>query len=211
MAPSHRSSPPSRRPKSSTSRRHSRRRAWARRGRPGRCRVAGLPPSRGAPSLGGRGDHLGSPRGRVGRPIRLLAGGRRRLRDFGRPRRLQPGRAAPAGSWGRRVVGPTPYASRSVLSRGVEVDRVSVCVPSGRALVGSPPGRLRLCVRPLSIVLCTATHMQGGPYAYASHYALSGIRKLGACTSLLRHQSQNAAALNAARRTPPPSKINKYT
>ena len=106
-------------------------------------------PSRGAPSLGGRGDHLGSPRWRVGRPIRLLAGGRRRLRDFGRPRRLQPGRAAPAGSWGRRVVGPTPYASRSGLSRGVEVDRVSVCVPSGRALVGSPPGRLRLCVRPL--------------------------------------------------------------
>mmetsp|Transcript_2427 Transcript_2427/g.7226 ORF Transcript_2427/g.7226 Transcript_2427/m.7226 type:complete len:223 (-) Transcript_2427:1291-1959(-) len=120
--------PPCRRwPKSSTSRRHSLRRAWACRGRPGRCRVAGLPPSRGAPSLGGRGDHLGSPRGRVGRPIRLLAGGRRRLRDFGRSRRLQPSRAAPSGSWGRRVVGLTPYASRGGLSRGVEVGRVSVC------------------------------------------------------------------------------------
>ncbi len=139
MAPSHRSSPPSRRPKSSTSRRHSRRRAWACRGRLGRCRVAGPPPSRGAPSLGGRGDHLGSPRGRVGRPIRLLAGGRRRLRDFGRPRRLQPGRAAPAGSWGRRAVRPTPYASRSGLSRGVKVGRVSVCAfrtGSGREPAG---------------------------------------------------------------------------
>jgi len=143
--------PPCRRwPKSSTSRRHSRRRAWACIGRLGRCRVAGPPPSRGAPSLGGRGDHLGSPRGRVGRPIRLLAGGRRRLRDFGRTRRLQPSRAAPAGSWDRRAVGPTPYASRSELYRGVKVGRVSEIVPSGRALVaGSPPGRLRLCVRPL--------------------------------------------------------------
>ena len=123
----------------SWSRRHSRRRAWARRGWPGRCRVAGLPPSCGAPSLGGRGDHLGSPRGRVGRPIRLLAGGRRRLRDFGRPSRLQPGRAAPAGSWGRRAVGPTPYASRSGLSRGVKVGRVSVCglrTGSGREPAG---------------------------------------------------------------------------
>ena len=73
------------------------------------------------------GDHLGSPRGRVGRPIRLLAGGRRRLRDFGRTRRLQPSRAAPAGSWGRRAVGPTPYASRSELYRGVKVGRVSDC------------------------------------------------------------------------------------
>ena len=56
-----------------------------------------------------------------------------------------------------------------------------------------------------TIVLCTATHMQGGPYAYASHYALSGIRKLGACTSLA---SPNASHY-AARRTPPPSKINR--
>ena len=55
------------------------------------------------------------------------------------------------------------------------------------------------------IVLCTATHMHGGPYAYASHYALSGIRKLGACTSLA---SPNASHY-AARRTPPPSKINR--
>ena len=55
------------------------------------------------------------------------------------------------------------------------------------------------------IVSCTATHMQGGPYAYASHYALSGIRKLGACTSLA---SPNASHY-AARRTPPPSKINR--
>ena len=105
----------------------------------GRFRVAGPPPSRGAPSLGGRGDHLGSPRGRVGRPIRLLAGGRRRLRDFGLPRRLQPSRAAPAGSWGRRAVGPTPYASRSGLSRGVKVGRVSVCglrTGSGREPAG---------------------------------------------------------------------------
>ena len=47
--------------------------------------------------------------------------------------------------------------------------------------------------------------MQGGPYAYASHYALSGIRKLGACTSLA---SPNASHY-AARRTPPPSKINR--
>mmetsp|Transcript_3654 Transcript_3654/g.11769 ORF Transcript_3654/g.11769 Transcript_3654/m.11769 type:complete len:251 (+) Transcript_3654:451-1203(+) len=132
--------PPCRRwPKSSTSRRHSRRRAWACIGRLGRCRVAGPPPSRGAPSLGGRGDHLGSPRGRVGRPIRLLAGGRRRLRDFGRPRRLQPGRAAPAGSWGRRAVGPIPCASRGGLSRGVKVGRVSVCslqTGSGREPAG---------------------------------------------------------------------------
>ena len=59
--------------------------AWARRGRPGRCRVAGLPPPRGAPSLGGRGYHLGSPRGRVGRPIRLLAGGRRGSAILGAP------------------------------------------------------------------------------------------------------------------------------
>ena len=51
----------------------------------------------------------------------------------------------------------------------------------------------------------TATHMHGGPYAYASHYALSGIRKLGACTSLA---SPNASHY-AARRTPPPSKINR--
>ena len=56
-----------------------------------------------------------------------------------------------------------------------------------------------------TIVVCTATHMQGGPYAYASHYALSGIRKLGACTSLA---SPNASHY-AARRTPPPSKINR--
>ena len=56
-----------------------------------------------------------------------------------------------------------------------------------------------------AIVVCTATHMQGGPYAYASHYALSGIRKLGACTSLA---SPNASHY-AARRTPPPSKINR--
>ena len=55
------------------------------------------------------------------------------------------------------------------------------------------------------IVACTATHMHGGPYAYASHYALSGIRKLGACTSLA---SPNASHY-AARRTPPPSKINR--
>ena len=55
------------------------------------------------------------------------------------------------------------------------------------------------------IVVCTATHMQGGPYAYASHYALSGIRKLGVCTSLA---SPNASH-SAARRTPPPSKINR--
>ena len=48
-------------------------------------------------------------------------------------------------------------------------------------------------------------HMQGGPCAYASHYALSGIRKLGACTSLA---SPNASHY-AARRTPPPSKINR--
>ena len=47
--------------------------------------------------------------------------------------------------------------------------------------------------------------MHGGPYAYASHYALSGIRKLGACTSLA---SPNASHY-AARRTPPPSKINR--
>ena len=47
--------------------------------------------------------------------------------------------------------------------------------------------------------------MHGGPYAYASHYALSGIRKLGACTSLV---SPNASHY-AARRTPPPSKINR--
>ena len=133
MAPSHRSSPPSRRPKSSTSRRHSLRRAWARRGRPGRCRVAGLPPSRGAPSLGGRGDHLGSPRGRVGRPIRLLAGGRRRLRDFGRPRRLQPSRAAPAGSWGRRAVGPTPEASRGRLARGCRSREARISHACGRS------------------------------------------------------------------------------
>ena len=57
----------------------------------------------------------------------------------------------------------------------------------------------------LAIVVCTATHMHGGPYAYASHYALSGIRKLGACTSLA---SPNASHY-AARRTPPPSKINR--
>ena len=56
-----------------------------------------------------------------------------------------------------------------------------------------------------AIVSCTATHMHGGPYAYASHYALSGIRKLGACTSLA---SPNASHY-AARRTPPPSKINR--
>ena len=56
-----------------------------------------------------------------------------------------------------------------------------------------------------AIVACTATHMHGGPYAYASHYALSGIRKLGACTSLA---SPNASHY-AARRTPPPSKINR--
>ena len=47
--------------------------------------------------------------------------------------------------------------------------------------------------------------MHRGPYAYASHYALSGIRKLGACTSLA---SPNASHY-AARRTPPPSKINR--
>ena len=58
---------------------------------------------------------------------------------------------------------------------------------------------------PRPIVSCTATHMHGGPYAYASHYALSGIRKLGACTSLA---SPNASHY-AARRTPPPSKINR--
>merc|ERR1712153_15633 len=63
--------------------------------------------------------------------------------------------------------------------------------------------RARMCC--LAIVLCTATHMQGGPYAYASHYALSGIRKLGACTSIT---SPNASHY-AARRTPPPSKINR--
>ena len=55
------------------------------------------------------------------------------------------------------------------------------------------------------IVVSTATHMHRGPYAYASHYALSGIRKLGACTSLA---SPNASHY-AARRTPPPSKINR--
>ena len=54
-------------------------------------------------------------------------------------------------------------------------------------------------------MVCTATHMHRGPYAYASHYALSGIRKLGACTSLA---SPNASHY-AARRTPPPSKINR--
>ena len=57
----------------------------------------------------------------------------------------------------------------------------------------------------IPIVSRTATHMHGGPYAYASHYALSGIRKLGACTSLA---SPNASHY-AARRTPPPSKINR--
>ena len=147
MAPSHRSSPPSRRPKSSTSRRHSRRRAWARRGRPGRCRVAGLPPSRGAPSLGGRGDHLGSPRGRVGRPIRLLAGGRHRLRDFGRPRRLQPGRAVPAGSSGRKVIGPTPEASRGRLFRGSRAREVRISHACGRGPAVWPSAGL-LSARP---------------------------------------------------------------
>ena len=42
-------------------------------------------------------------------------------------------------------------------------------------------------------------------HAYASHYALLGIRKLGVCTSLA---SPNASHY-AARRTPPPSEINK--
>ena len=61
------------------------------------------------------------------------------------------------------------------------------------------------CAHSGAIVVSTATHMHGGPYAYASHYALSGIRKLGACTSLA---SPNASHY-AARRTPPPSKINR--
>ena len=104
----------------------------------------GCPP-RAVRQASGVGETISGRRGggsepdRVGRPIRLLAGGRRRLRDFGRPRRLQPGRAAPAGSWGRRAVGPTPYGSRGGLSRGVKVGRVSVCglrTGSGREPAG---------------------------------------------------------------------------
>ena len=54
-------------------------------------------------------------------------------------RKTVAGRAAPAGSWGRRAVRPTPYASRSGLSRGVKVGRVSVCglrTGSGREPAG---------------------------------------------------------------------------
>ena len=78
--------------------------------------------------------------GRVGRPIRLLAGGHRQRRNFGRPRRLQPGRAVPAGSSGRKVIGPTPEASRGRLFRGSRAREVRISHACDR--------RAAVCCRP---------------------------------------------------------------